>query len=79
MDIPNWLMAVGAIGGSTIGAYTAVRVTIATLIEKARTLEKSVDELREWKHEVVDPYIPRAVDEHERRLNKLDSRVFNGP
>lgn len=68
----------------------AIQTLVAGLIialrsadqEKIRTLEerlvKSIDELREWKHDVVDPYLPRAVEEHERRINRLDARVFNG-
>jgi len=79
IDIPNWAEAIAVIVGSTFGSYTAVRVKIATLAETLRGLEKNVDDLREWKHTTVDPYIPRAVDEHERRLGRLDAKVFNGP
>jgi len=79
MDISNWVEILAAIVGSTFGAYTAVRVRIATLAETIRGLEKDMDSLREWKHVTVDPYIPRAVDEHERRLGRLDAKVFNGP
>jgi len=55
-----------------------IYVALYPVIEKVETLEENVKELREWKHDVVDPYIPRAVDEHERRINRLDSKVFNG-
>ena len=48
------------------------------LLERTVRAEKDVQDLRDWKHETVDPYVPRAIDEHERRLNKLDSKVFDG-
>lgn len=48
------------------------------LLERTVRAEKDVQDLRDWKHTTVDPYVPRAIDEHERRLNKLDSKVFDG-
>jgi hypothetical protein len=38
-------------------------------------VEKDVQGLRNWKHVVVDPYVPRAIDEHERRINRLDQKM----
>jgi hypothetical protein len=75
MDIPNWLAALGAIAGSALGSWTAVRVSIATLNKAVAVLENEVDKLREWKHIVVAPYIPRAVDEHERRIGEVEAAV----
>jgi hypothetical protein len=49
------------------------------LLERTVRAEKDIQDLRDWKHDVADPYVPRAIEEHERRLNKLDSKVFNGP
>lgn len=45
---------------------------------KVEQLEESEKDLRGWKHTVVDAYLPRAVDEHERRLNRIESKLFNG-
>jgi len=75
----TWIIAAGSMGGSALGAYTAVRVAIATLTQKVLNLTEEVTRLRAWKHLVVDPYVPRAIDEHERRLNDLQRKVFNGP
>jgi hypothetical protein len=72
-DIPNWLAAIGAILGSALGSWTAVRVSIATLNKAVEVLEIEVEKLREWKRLIVAPYIPRAVDEHERRLGKIET------
>ena len=44
----------------------------AVLENRVSTIEKSIQEIRYWKHNTVDPYIPRAVDEHERRIGKLE-------
>jgi hypothetical protein len=38
-------------------------------------LEKDQQGIRNWKHVVVDPYVPRAVEEHERRINRLDQKM----
>lgn len=74
-----WIALLGALQTLVAGLVVAIRSADQ---DKIRSLEerlvKSIDELREWKHTVVDPYIPRAIDEHERRINRLDSRVFNG-
>lgn len=43
------------------------------LPERMRYCEGNIEELRDWKHEKVDPYIPRAVDDHERRLTRLEN------
>jgi hypothetical protein len=48
------------------------------LVKQVEVCEKRVDELKDWKHDVADLYLPRAVEDHERRLNRLDARVFNG-
>ncbi len=59
-------------------AITTLNSKIWPMENQIKQLEKNQDGLRLWKHEVVDPYIPRAVDEHERRLERLDRKVFNG-
>jgi hypothetical protein len=45
------------------------------LPHRMEAAEKDLQGLRDWKHIVVDPLIPRAVEEHERRLNRLDQRM----
>lgn len=57
---------------------TAINAVLWPLKEKVDNLEGNQEDMREWKHAVIDPYIPRAVDEHERRINRLDAKVFNG-
>lgn len=51
---------------------------IAAMKERLNAIEKNADGLREWKHLTVDPYIPRAVDDHHRRLEHIERRIFNG-
>lgn len=46
----------------------------AALPIRMTALEANLQGMRDWKHEVVDPYLPRAVDEHERRLNVLEKQ-----
>lgn len=50
----------------------------AALRERVSASEKNLEGLRDWKHLTVDPYIPRAVDDHHRRLDRIESKVFNG-
>jgi hypothetical protein len=38
-------------------------------------VEKDIVGMRLWKHTVADPYIPRAIEEHERRINRLDQKM----
>lgn len=45
----------------------------ALVVRVART-EQDVLELRRWKHEKVDAYIPRAVDDLERRISRLEEK-----
>jgi hypothetical protein len=59
-------------------AITSINVSLWPLVKQVEIMERSIEELRAWKHDVVDPYLPRAVDEHERRINRLDAKVFNG-
>jgi hypothetical protein len=46
--------------------------------ERVKTLERRMEAMTLWKHTVVDPYLPRAVDDHHRRLERIEARVFNG-
>lgn len=59
-------------------AITSINTQLWPLGERYGALEKRLDSLHHWKHEVGEAYLPRAVDEHERRLNRLEARVFNG-
>jgi hypothetical protein len=59
-------------------AITGINEKLWPAVTKIEALEKETESLREWKHMVIDPYIPRAIDEHERRINRLDQKVFNG-
>ena len=59
-------------------AISDINLRLYPLPKQLEALEKRFDILNEWKHKTGDAYLPRAVDEHERRLNRLDLRVFNG-
>jgi len=61
-----------------VNTITAINKELWPLLQQVKTLEKDQQGMRDWKHLVVDKYLPRAVEEHERRLNKLDAKVFNG-
>lgn len=61
-----------------IGPVIAWYATSKVMQWRQGRAEADILDLRKWKHTVVDPYIPRAVDEHERRINRLDAKVFNG-
>lgn len=50
---------------------TALRAQFDAAVER-------LEGLHGWKHQIGEAYLPRAVDEHERRLNRLDTKVFNG-
>lgn len=61
-----------------IGPVIAWYATSRVMQWRVGRTESDIKELRQWKHVVVDPYVPRAIDEHERRINKLDAKIFNG-
>lgn len=44
--------------------------------ERVKTLEREQVKVEEWKHATVDPIVPRAVEDHERRLNRMEDVVF---
>lgn len=47
---------------------------------KGRTArnEQDISDLRKWKHVVVDPYIPGAMNAQKERIDRIERRVFNG-
>lgn len=47
---------------------------IGVLASRVSHSEQFIDEIREWKHRVVDAYLPRAVDDHERRIARLEDK-----
>lgn len=59
-------------------AITDINLAMLSTKISIGQLEKILDDLRRWKHDVGETYLPRAVDDHERRLNRLDTKVFNG-
>jgi hypothetical protein len=69
------------IGTSEFGMrYQGVKnsIELTTLQARFDSVVQRLDHLHNWKHEIGESYLPRAVDEHERRLNRLESKVFNG-
>lgn len=59
-------------------AITHINSDLLPLMKQVEILEGEQKKAEQWKHNVVDPYIPRAIDEHERRINRLDAKIFNG-
>ncbi len=59
-------------------AITRINSELWPLIKQVEVLESEQKKAEEWKHKVVDPIIPRAVEEHERRLNRVEAKIFNG-
>lgn len=64
--------------GQYVNDITSINTKLWPLIQKVDDLEKRLDGLHEWKHVVGESYLPRAVDDIERRVEKLEGRVFNG-
>lgn len=50
----------------------------AVLLSRIDTHEKDLEGLRKWKHLVIDPYVPGAIDALKDRTDRLDRKVFNG-
>lgn len=48
------------------------------LEERVKALERDQNGIREWKHVVIDPYVPGAVNALKDRVDRIDRRVFNG-
>lgn len=59
-------------------AIDSINGKLLPFIAQMAIIDKRIDEVKDWKHEIGEAYLPRAVDEHERRLNRLDLKVFNG-
>lgn len=59
-------------------AISRINGDLWPLMKLVEGIDKRVGELKEWKHVVADAYLPRAIDEHERRINRLDAKIFNG-
>lgn len=64
--------------GQYVNDITAINTLLWPLATKMEVVEKDIEGLRDWKHLVVDPYVPGTINEHDRRLNRLDAKVFNG-
>jgi hypothetical protein len=88
--MPQWLWAliVGTVLLGLVGVIYAlllerlrnveawIRDHGAPLPSELQDVEVNVGGLRLWKHTTVDPYIPRAVDELDRRVGRLEDKVF---
>jgi hypothetical protein len=44
---------------------------------RLRLIEQEIDRLRDWKHQVVDPYIPGAVDAIKAQLDRIEDQLRN--
>ncbi len=61
-----------------VNDINSINVRLWPLGQKVEDIEKRLDSLHEWKHVVGEAYLPRAVDDIERRVGKLETKVFNG-
>lgn len=61
------------IGATTKAIYTHA-TDLGRMDERLKQLEERRVYMDGWKHEVVDPYLPRAMDDHERRITKLENQ-----
>lgn len=71
-------LAIAAIGGRLwdhVDKCRDVHGRLARTETKTEAVEKDIEGLRNWKHVVIDPYVPRAIEEHERRINRLDQKM----
>jgi hypothetical protein len=58
---------------ATTKSFFEQAITMARYDERLKQLEIRRDYIDEWKHLTVDIYLPRAMDDHERRLTKLEN------
>lgn len=52
---------------------TDIMIKLSPVEVRISQVEKDLQGIRDWKHVVVDPFVPRAIEEHERRLNRMES------
>jgi len=57
---------------------TQIQLDMRTDQKMIESAKYEVDALREWRHTVVDPYVPRVLDVFNERLGRLERKVFNG-
>lgn len=55
-----------------VEAIHAQAVNIAGMNERLKAVEERIRYLNDWKHKDVDPYVPREVEKHERRIEALE-------
>lgn len=48
-------------------------VDLGRIDERLGHVEAYLDYLKQWKHLTVDPYVPRVLDDHDRRINRLEA------
>jgi hypothetical protein len=88
--MPQWLWAL-IVGGVVLGLIGVIYALLlerlrnveawitlhgASLPSEMERVQVNADGLRLWKHMTVDPYIPRAVDELVRRVDRIEEKVF---
>lgn len=50
----------------------------AVLAVKMEHVEQDLAGMHRWKHEVIDPYVPGAINALKERLDKIEHRVWHG-
>lgn len=73
-DVVEVLIGILTMTGSVAGAFFGAKISIARLEVRMTQAEAFILELREMKHLKVDAYIPRAVDDMEARIKKLEHK-----
>jgi len=69
------------IGTADSGMRQTVHKTsnfVTALQGELKAATERLTSLHEWKHKIGEAYLPRGMEDHERRLNKLEAKIFNG-
>jgi hypothetical protein len=64
--------------GQYVNDINSINLSLLPLVQRVEALDERLDSLHEWKHKVGEAYLPRAVDDHHRRLERIELKVFNG-
>lgn len=59
----------------SIAALHALAVDMAGFKERLKAVEERLKYLNDWKHEKIDPYVPKEVTNHDKRIESLEGLV----
>jgi hypothetical protein len=58
--------------GADVKGFLAQAIAIGRMDERVAILEKREAMFTHWKHEKIDPYVPKTIDDHDRRIHRLE-------